>query len=296
MSGAGQLCPEYLSFAAAVNPHHGVNPLYNKMQQKWYKLLALLLLLATARSGYSWGVTGHRVVAEIAQRHLTPRAARALQQLIGPQRLAFWANWPDFIKSDTTGRWKPMSRWHYVDLPGQLSKPEFVRQLKALKGENLYTQIIAMTAELKDKQLPTEQRQVALRFLVHLAGDMGQPLHVGRSGDQGGNRISLYWFDKKTSLHALWDEALVDFQQWSYTEYATVLDVADKDQVAAWQRGTPADWLYESHVLADKVYALSPPDARLGYQYNYLFAQDLNDQLLKSGLRLAALLNEALGH
>ncbi len=265
------------------------------MKQRIYKLISLLLLIAITQTSFGWGVTGHRVVAEIAQRHLSARASRALKQLIGGQKLAFWANWPDFVKSDTTGQWKPMSQWHYVDLPGQLSREAFIQQLQALKGANLYTQINAMAAQLKDKKLPLEQRQIALRFLIHLVGDLGQPLHVGRTEDQGGNKITVYWFDKKTNLHALWDEALIDFQQWSYTEYATVLDVAGKDQVAAWQHSTLEDWLYESHVLSDKVYALSPQDAKLSYRYNYLFAQDLNDQLLKSGIRLAAMLNAALG-
>ncbi len=260
------------------------------------KIAALFLLMIMAQSSFGWGVTGHRVVAEIAQRHLSAKATRALKQLIGDQKLAFWANWPDFIKSDTTGRWKAMGAWHYVDLPGQLSREDFTRQLKGLKGENLYTQIKAMAAQLKDKTQPLEQRQIALRFLIHLVGDLGQPLHVGRTEDQGGNKISLYWFDKKTNLHALWDEALIDFQQWSYTEYATVLDVAGKDQVAAWQHTALEDCFYESHVLSDKVYALSPQDAKLSYRYNYLFVQDLNDQLLKSGVRLAALLNEALSN
>ena len=259
------------------------------------KLIGLILLMVITQTSFGWGVTGHRVVVEIAQRHLSNKATRELKQLIGGQRLAFWATWPDFIKSDTTDRWKSTGPWHYINLPGQLSREAFEQQLKALKGENLYTQIKAMAAELKDKKLPLEQRQIALRFLIHLVGDLGQPLHAGRGEDQGGNKITVYWLDKKTSLHALWDEGLIDFQQWSYTEYATVLDVAGKDQVAAWQHTSLEDWLYESHVLADKVYARSPPEAKLSYRYNYLFTQDLNDQLLKSGIRLAAMLNDVLG-
>lgn len=259
-----------------------------------YRLMTLLLLLCIAQSGFGWGKTGHRVVAEIAQRHLSPRAARELRQLIGTQRLAFWANWPDFIKSDTTGKWHSRGKWHYVNLPANLQKEDFISQLKALNGENLYTKIGAMATQLKDKKLPSEQRQIALRFLIHLVGDLGQPLHIGRQEDQGGNKITVYWFDKKINLHVLWDEYLVDFQQWSYTEYATVLDVADKKQLVRWQGGSIEDWFYESYVLAGKVYINTSEGAKLGYRYNYLFVQDLNDQLLKSGIRLAKILNEAL--
>jgi hypothetical protein len=265
-----------------------------KMKRILFKAVWLIILVAFAESVFAWGVTGHRVVAEIAQRHLSKKVMRELKTLIGNERLAFWANWSDFIKSDTTGKWKAASKWHYIDLPGHIGKDEFVIALEELKGENLYSQIQAMAAQLKDKKLPLEQRQIALRFLVHLVGDLEQPLHVGRDEDAGGNKITVSWFDKKTNLHAVWDESLVDFQDYSYTEYATVLDVADKNQIAQWQNSSLEDWLYESYVLADKIYDRTPNNSKLGYGYNYIFAEDLNNQLLKGGLRLAKILNDVL--
>ena len=252
-----------------------------------------IILLLTVKSASAWGVTGHRVVAEIAQRHLNAKAKKEIHKLIGAAPLAFWANWPDFIKSDTA--WRFAGKWHYVDLPGHIAKYDFIRDLKALRGENLYTQILAMQAQLQDKSLPADKRQTALKFLIHLVGDLHQPLHVGRNEDQGGNRIQVSWFNKPSNLHALWDETLVDFQQWSYTEYATVLDIADKTQVQQWQNSSYEDWFYESHVLSDKIYDQTPQNAKLSYQYNYLFVQDLNDQLLKAGLRLAKILNSIFG-
>jgi hypothetical protein len=241
---------------------------------------------------YAWGVTGHRVVAEIAQRHLSKSTKKALKEIIGKQSLAYWGNWPDFIKSDTTHTWDEASKWHYVDLPGNMSRKDFIDSLKKLHGENLYTQIAAMMAQLRNKALPVEKRRNALAFLVHFVGDLHQPLHVGRDEDQGGNKIPLSWFDAKTNLHSIWDTKLVDFQQYSFTEYATALNIADEQQVQAWQQSSLEDWFYESHVLSDKVYAHSPADSKLGYQYNYLFQADLDAQLLKGGLRLAKLLNE----
>ncbi|MFT4204538.1 MAG: S1/P1 nuclease [Chitinophagaceae bacterium] len=258
------------------------------------KTLLVLLAFFAFQYCFAYGVTGHRVVAEIAQRHLSRHAKKELRKLIGDQQLAFWANWPDFIKSDTTGKWKAAYKWHYVDLPGGLSKDQFVSDLKALRGENLYTQIPAMEAQLKDKSLPLEQRQIALRFLIHFLGDLHQPLHVGRDEDQGGNKIKVTWFGRATNLHAVWDEALVDFQQYSYTEYATVLDVVSKDQQKAWTDSPIEDWFYESHVLSDKVYNTIPDGGKLSYSYNYIFVNDLNEELVKGGLRLAKILNEIL--
>lgn len=257
---------------------------------------ARILLLSTAlfitHFAFSWGLTGHRVIGDIAQQHLSKKAKKELRKLIGSESLAWWANWPDFIKSDST--WNHASKWHYVDLPGHMEKENFISELKKLPGENLYTQIQNMVAQLKDKSLPAINRKQALYFLIHLVGDLHQPLHVGRDEDQGGNKIVVYWFDKKTNLHSLWDSMLIDFQQYSYSEYAKLLNIADDDQVKAWQSSSLEDWFYESHVLSDVIYDASPNEAKLSYKYNFQFQKILDEQLLKGGIRLAALLNEAL--
>jgi hypothetical protein len=247
--------------------------------------------LMIVQEALCWGLIGHRTVGEIAQHHLSKKARRELKKLVGSETLAWWANWPDFIKSDST--WRMASPWHYVDLPGHMEKEKFIEELKKLPGKNLYTQISAMLADIKNKGLPLDKRREALFFLVHFIGDLHQPLHVGREEDEGGNKIVVYWFDKKTNLHSLWDTMLIEFQQYSYSEYARLLDIKSRDEVKALQAGSLEDWFYESHVLSDSIYDASPNEAKLSYRYNYQFQKVLDGQLLKGGLRLAALLNEA---
>jgi hypothetical protein len=242
------------------------------------------------QQAFSWGVLGHRIIGEIAQQHLSKKAKKELRKLIGEETLAMWSNWPDFIKSDST--WNHASPWHYVDLPGHMEKNKFLEDLKKLPGKNLYTQIPAMMAELKDRSLPVEKRRTALFFLVHLVGDLHQPLHVGRDEDAGGNKIVVYWFDKKTNLHSLWDSMLIEFQQYSYTEYTKILNIDGEDKVKAWQSSSLDDWFYESHVLSDAIYDATPNESKLSYRYNYQFQKMMEEQLLKGGVRLAALLNE----
>jgi hypothetical protein len=254
------------------------------------KFVLVTVTLFVCYTAFSWGITGHRVIGEIAQQHLSKKAKKELSKIIGKESLAWWANWPDFIKSDST--WDHASKWHYVNLPAHLSKDAFIDGLKKQPGENLYTQIKAMMTQLADESLPKEQRQIAFRFLVHFVGDLHQPLHVGRAEDQGGNRITVYWFDKKTNLHSLWDSGIVDFQGYSYSEYARLLNIADKAQVQQWQTTSLEEWFYESNQLADTIYASAAPEAKLGYRYNFLFQKTLDEQLLKGGVRLAALLNE----
>jgi len=265
------------------------------MKNSIQKVTAIVFFALIAQSAFAWGTTGHRVVAEIAERHLTKTAKKNLSLLIGREPLAFWANWADFIKSDTTDKWKATHVWHYIDLPSGLTKSEFAEDLKSLDGGNLYTKIPAMEKILRSKKSSLAERQVALHFLIHLIGDMEQPLHVGHDEDAGGNKIVEYWFGKKTNLHAIWDDDLVDYQKWSYTEYATNIDVVSDAEMKQIQSGSLEDWLYQTYQLAQEVYDKTPVDAKLGYNYNYLFYTKLNRQLLYGGLRLAKILNDILG-
>ena len=162
-----------------------MNSSFRSALKSFFLIVGLFML----NQAFGWGVTGHRVVGEIAQSHLSKKAKKELEKLIGKETLAWWANWPDFIKSDTT--WKHASPWHYVDLPGHMQKDAFITDLKKLPGENLYTQIPAMMAQLKDKSLSVEKRRTALYFLIHFVGDLHQPLHVGRDEDEGAIKYRL---------------------------------------------------------------------------------------------------------
>ncbi|WHF52136.1 S1/P1 nuclease [Chryseobacterium gotjawalense] len=254
----------------------------------------LLLALLSFNFGYSWGTTGHRVIAEIAENHLSGKAKRSLKKIIGTEKLAYWANWPDDIKSDTTGVWKPAEQWHYVNVAPQSAIQPFTEALKAQKGPNIYTQIKILSEQIKDKKTSAQDREIALRFLIHLVGDAAQPLHVGRLEDLGGNKIKVNYFGAPTNLHSLWDSKMVDFQKYSYTEFARVLDVKTKEENKSIQLGTLEDWLFDSHRQANRIYANSIPDANYSYDYNYKFEPLVERQLLYGGLRLAKILNEIL--
>lgn len=262
-------------------------------QHFWAATLAVLLLTGTTNAVKAWGPIGHRVVAEIASFHLNQKARQAISGIIGNETLAMIANWPDFIKSDTTDQYKHTSPWHYLDFPGHCSRATFDSIMAASSGENLYTMTLAMIKELKSPVTPKARKRFALSFLVHMIGDMHMPLHVGRDEDQGGNKIQVSWFERPTNLHRVWDEHLIDFQQYSYTEYAGLLNrVMTPAQAKAIRAGSPADWMWESHLLSDKIYDRTRPGEKLSYRYNYLFMEDLNSQLLKGGVRLAKVLND----
>ena len=252
--------------------------------------LAMTFCLLQTTAIFAWGTTGHRVIAEIAERNLNNKAKKELKKIIGNQQLAYWANWPDFIKSDPT--WKFADSWHYVNMPGDLSRLAFDQELSNSTDENLYKRALLLIDELKSNTLTLEQKQQKLYFLIHIIGDAHQPLHIGKSEDLGGNRVKIEWFRKPTNLHSLWDSALVDFDKYSYTEYATVLDIHDKTYNQNLIQGSLADWIYDSYSIANTLYNSVEENENLSYRYHFDFKDTVEEQLLKGGLRLAKLLNE----
>ena len=257
-----------------------------------YSKILILAFISSSLYSYAWGLTGHRVIADIAENHLSRKAKREIKKIMGKERLAYWANWPDFIKSDTTGVWKQASSWHYVNIDPQTDFKNFDQNLKLQAGPSLYTQVNTLSSQIKDKNTSEKDRKIALIFLIHIMGDLAQPLHVGRAEDLGGNKINVTYFGDKTNLHSVWDGKLVDSQKYSYTEYSKLLDIKSKEEVAQIQSGTLEDWLYDSHKIANKIYAQTPNDSKLSYDYQYKFNDTLERQLLYGGLRLAKLLNE----
>lgn len=253
--------------------------------------IAVFFIFGIAEAS-AWGVTGHRVVAEIAENHLTNRAKRKLKKLIGKQKLAYWANWPDNVRNSP--EWKNTSTWHYVNIPPQESKEKFIEQLKNNNKPNIYTVIQNVKGVIVDKNTPDADREIYLRFLVHFLGDMMQPMHTGREEDLGGNLIKIQFFKKDTNLHSLWDSGLIDNTKYSYTEFARVLDVKSKEEIKQIQSGSLEDWLYESHQAANQLYASVKPGENYSYDYQEQYKDLLERQLLHAGLRLAKILNEVL--
>jgi hypothetical protein len=118
-------------------------------------------------------------------------------------------------------------------------------------------------------------------------------MHVARQDDLGGNRVRVQWFNQPSNLHRVWDEQLVEFQQLSYTEYATALNHTSKTQKDAWQKQPLAEWIFDTYLQTQKIYSgIKEDNQKLGYRYNYDYVEILNKQLLKGGIRLAGILNQ----
>lgn len=258
------------------------------------KALLVFLFAGQAVTACAWGTTGHRVIAEIAEQHLTRKTKRNIAKIIGQQKLAYWSNWADFIKSDPSPEMQRTSPWHFVNTPADLSYDAFVDVLQESPENNLYKAYLALREEVKRKDAPLAEQQKQLYFILHLLADAHQPMHVGREEDKGGNLLAVTYFGRNTNIHRVWDSELIDGEKYSYTEYARVLDVRP-DNYRQFTRTSLEEWLYETHQVANTIYADVAEHTTLSYGYMYKFKDTLESCLLKAGLRLAKELNELYG-
>ena len=129
-------------------------------------------------------------------------------------------------------------------------------------------------------------------MLVHLIGDLHQPLHVGRAEDKGGNDIQVQWFHKGTNLHRVWDINMIDRWDMSYVELANNAKKLTKEELKNYKKGTVLDWIYESQELAKTVYKSAEVGENLRYRYSYRHFNTARTQMQKAGIRLAKILNE----
>jgi len=236
-----------------------------------------------------WGVTGHRTVGAIAQANLKPKVAKIVDELLGGQSLAFVSTYADEIRSDA--QYDKFVPWHYVNFPFDSAYGDH----PANEEGDVIQGIEYCVSVLKDDGKSRQERAFYLKMLVHLVGDLHQPLHVGQADDRGGNRFYVKWFNESTNLHRLWDTQLIEHYNMSYTELVENQDRLGKAQIKAIEESSLMDWVNQSRTLCLDIYEHTEPDQKLSYPYAYRYTNVIRSQLQHAGLRLAALLNEVLG-
>jgi S1/P1 Nuclease len=250
-------------------------------------LLTLILILSVSVTAFGWGQTGHRTTGKIAEKYLSKKARKELDRILGGQSLAMASTWMDDIRSDSTYNYT--SDWHWVTIQDGQS---YDQSIKNPKGDIVQT-LERIIAELKSKKLSAKEETEYVKMLIHLLGDIHQPLHVGGGNDRGGNDVKVTWFRNDSNLHRVWDSEMIDDTSLSYTELAESLDQPTEAQRLAWQKATVRDCATESMGFRQQVYDIG--NGKLGYQYSYKYFHVVRGQLLKAGIRIAAVLNEIYG-
>jgi hypothetical protein len=233
-----------------------------------------------AHSAFGWGCDGHQIVALIARAHLTPAASATVGRILeaspvhpGHYRfcqdepmdlMAVAAPWADDMKK-TDGTFD----WHQIDIPVTVESGDYKRWCPPIgpfiEGKDRTGCIVnAIEYELnltRDSAQPADVRAKALRYLIHLMGDLSQPLHVSDNRDQGGNCTSLKatFLEMPSNLHAIWDYELITQElrrnRMSETQLASNIDREFGLHWPEWGQAKTdiVGWTWEAHRLAAAV-------------------------------------------
>ena len=275
----------------------------------------VFVLSAATAPVSGWGAVGHRVVARLAWALMTAGAREQTAVLleVGPEpgrevraheAFVAAATWADEVRPTRPETYN----WHFVDIPVGETRYDAARDCPVTeRGDCAIAQIARARVQVVEGSRATALRAEALKFLIHIVGDLHQPLHAIDNHDRGGNDVRVAPLrgedGRATNLHAVWDTGLLNL--------STETEVARADRLLAqFQAQTltqPLDvtldvvkWAEESHDVGLRVVYRYPSFVPTGpglepialdeaYRAAAIAEIDRRQQL--AGVRLATLLS-----
>lgn len=255
-------------------------------------VLGSLVTAIMSAPALGWGQTGHRVTGAIAQQYLSPLSQAALMELLPDSSLAEASTYADEMLSHPSEFWQKTSKpWHYVTVPKGKSYPE----IGAPHEGDALSALKQFTETLRSPSASIDEKRLALHFVVHLIGDLHQPLHAGNGTDLGGNTTKVRFFWQDSNLHRVWDTQMLGQRQLSYTEWTRRLTrKITAEDIRNWASTDPLIWVEESIKIRDEIY---PEDSNnMGYDYLYDHLPTVTTRLKMAGIRMAMYLNQVFDH
>jgi len=239
---------------------------------------------------WAWGCEGHEAIALVAEAHLNPRALAAVNKILaenpidpalsrfckveGLDAMANSSTWADDYRRTPEG--KSSAPWHFIDIPRGAARGGGDISRYCPVGSGCITG--ALSAQIKileDPAAAQADRAKALRWVLHFAGEMEQPLHCTNNNDEGAHCFPVEFFGEQPTtkdpaqgeyapnLHGLWDYGIIEREigREPVADFAAGLDRKYRSQIAAWQNSPIAidDWAWESHQIAEQTaYGLLP--------------------------------------
>lgn len=254
-------------------------------------LAVIAIAIATPVPAHAWGQLGHRVVGEIAEERISGKTRAEIALILGEESLAEASTWADEQRSNPAPFWQEEADpFHYVTVPAGKTYAE----TGVPAGGDALGALTRFVAIARDPEASREDRALALRFIIHIVGNLHQPLHAGNGTDRGGNDMRPRWFGQETNLHTVWDTRMIEGKGLSYSEYAVWLGrKIGHEETIAWWTADPAVWVAEGTALRDRIYpATDDAIPSLGYDYQFEHLPSAERRLQQGGVRLAAYLDQ----
>lgn len=234
----------------------------------------------------AWGQKGHDVIANIASRHLTSVTAEIVDSIFEGKSMVYWANWLD--NASHTPAYDYTRTWHYKNIDFGYDYSDAPLNPKG----DVVTALNEEVRLLLSRDFSASEGKTALKIVIHLMGDLHQPMHAGRLSDLGGNRHTVSFFDTETNLHSVWDSRVLESgHKWSYTEWTDQIDRATVNEISEMIEGSISGWFRQTWEIASDVYSQTPENSIVAYDYIAGWTPTIELQFLRGGLRLAHVLN-----
>jgi len=235
-------------------------------------------------SSFAWGAKGHAIVAEIAYGLLIQHAKESLHYYLNGMTIEAAATWMDDVRGDPT--YDYMRPWHYINV-------EEHQNVNDAQAPNIITQLQQVIGALRNKHsLSKAQVTTDLKVLIHLMGDLHQPLHVGYGSDRGGNEVHVFYKGNPTNLHAVWDASIINASNITIASCRAPYDTYSPSQLAKIRSGKITDWMRQSRSYLPQVYAVH--NNQITPDYITGNTAIVKMQLIRAGIRLAEILNQVL--
>jgi hypothetical protein len=235
----------------------------------------------------AWGNVAHRAIVNVAEQQLTPRAAQEVQRLLaleGANRMSDVVMWADMIRRMEI----PGTPDHDVPIPFEADGYDAARDCQKfciVKGIPFYQEILA------DRTKPDPARLEALKYVIHLVGDIHQPLHTSQDG---GSQL-VAWDTKVVYLHILWDVTILAA---TYPTPDVLAEAISKRIRPLSNCGTAEEWANEGHIIEKTfVYPELGPERRqpiiLPEEYAPKALPIIEERIALATTRLSCVLNGA---
>lgn len=172
-----------------------------------YSLLAAAIVLCQPSPALAWGQLGHRVIGDLTEERINGKTRAEIALILHEEDLAEASTWADEQRSNPEGFWqKEAGPYHYVTVPVGTT---YAAVGLPAEGDAM-SALGRFAAMVRNPDASREKKALALRFIIHMVGDVHQPLHAGSGKDRGGNDVKVRCFGQETNLHSVWDSQMIE--------------------------------------------------------------------------------------
>lgn len=259
-----------------------------------------VLALVLPQMAFAWGYIGHKAIAEIAERNLTPKAKANIERYTKGTPLHEYSLWMDEVVA-TPPYNKALAGWHASICDVDCTSPKIVRERYRASRDGV-TAIEDFQKQLKNYgELTDSTVLTAIKCIVHIVADFHCPTHMRYVDLHNEGKYPVTFLGNRWDYHAVWDTGIVEayHQGWDFIKYAEHLNSLTKSEVKKITKGWAQEWFEDGSRTVRPIIYWVINDGKNIQKLDMDFVEKCGplaeSQMQKAGYRLAKALNTIFG-